>query len=248
MPALAIIGGTGLANIDGLENIRKTVARTPYGEPSSPLTFGTLHGVEIVFIARHGYGHTIPPHKVNYRANIWALQQTGAENLLAIAAVGSLNENMEPSELVFPDQIIDYSWGRSATFYEDDLDKVTHIDFTYPYSENLRGMLSRSAVSAGLPLRDQAVYGCTQGPRLETAAEIQKLKRDGCDLVGMTGMPEASLARELKLNYACCAVVVNWAAGLSDGEISMQDIELHVKAGIEKVNALLSALVKELKS
>jgi 5'-deoxy-5'-methylthioadenosine phosphorylase len=246
MPALAIIGGTGLANLEGLENIHKAVVKTPYGEPSSPLTFGTLDGVDIVFMARHGYGHTIPPHKVNYRANIWALQQTGARFLLAIAAVGSLNEMMKPSGLVLPDQIIDYSWGRHSTFYEDDLDKVTHIDFTYPYSQSLRDLVNQSAAIAKLELVEQAVYGCTQGPRLETAAEIQKLKRDGCDLVGMTGMPEAALARELKLDYACCAVVVNWAAGLSEGEISMQDIERHVNTGVHKINKLLLSLVKQI--
>jgi len=246
MPALAIIGGTGLAKIEGLENIKKRVVNTPFGEPSSPLTYGTLEGVEIVFLARHGYGHTIPPHRVNYRANIWALQHAEAENILAIAAVGSLNEQMKPGEVILPNQLIDYTWGRCTTFYEDDLDKVTHIDFTHPYSKGLYKRLSNAVVTAKLPLINQAVYGCTQGPRLETAAEIQKLRRDGCDLVGMTGMPEAALARELKIEYACCAVVVNWAAGLADGEILMHDIERNVVTGMDKVNAVMLALLKGL--
>ena len=239
MPDLAIIGGTGLRKIDGLENLRKKVVKTPYGEPSSPLTFGTLNGLDIVFLARHGYGHTIPPHKVNYRANIWAIEQTGAKEVLALAAVGSMNKKMSPGELVLPDQLIDYSYGRAQSFFEEDLDKVTHIDFTLPYSSELRAKLAAAIRDSDLPLVQQAVYACTQGPRLETAAEIVKLTRDGCDLVGMTGMPEAALARELKLHYACCAVVVNWAAGITGDEIKMQEIEENVAVGMSTFRLIL---------
>ncbi|PCH84973.1 MAG: S-methyl-5'-thioadenosine phosphorylase [Piscirickettsiaceae bacterium] len=246
MPELAIIGGTGLSNIYGLENVHKKVVKTPYGEPSSPLTFGTLNGVDIVFLARHGYGHTIPPHKVNYRANMWAIEQTGAKEVLALAAVGGINETMKPGELILPDQLVDYSYGRVSTFFEEDLDKVTHIDFTLPYSTILREKMANAMLQAELPLIKQAVYACTQGPRLETAAEVVKLKRDGCDLVGMTGMPEASLARELKLPYACCAVVVNWAAGISGDEIKMRDIEEYVELGMTKFRLFLDVLTKNI--
>ncbi|ORU90355.1 MAG: 5'-methylthioadenosine phosphorylase [Cycloclasticus sp. symbiont of Poecilosclerida sp. M] len=244
MPALGIIGGTGLASLHGLENIRKQVIKTPYGEPSSPLTFGTLCGVEIVFLARHGYGHTIPPHKINYRANAWALQKVGVTQVVALAAVGGIHKSMAPTQLVIPDQLIDYSWGRVSSFFEDELDHVVHIDFTNPYSSNLRTQLCAAIEVAQLPLLDKAVYACTQGPRLETAAEIKKLERDGCDLVGMTGMPEAALACELKMEYACCAVVVNWAAGIDGDVIDMKDIEAHIEAGMRKVNKLLIALTR----
>ncbi|PCI22951.1 MAG: S-methyl-5'-thioadenosine phosphorylase [Piscirickettsiaceae bacterium] len=246
MPEIAIIGGTGLSQLKSLQNVKKKVVKTPYGEPSSPLTFGTLNGVDIVFLARHGYGHTIPPHKVNYKANIWAIEQTGVKKLLALAAVGAINETMAPGEIVIPDQLIDYSWGRSSSYFEEDLEKVTHIDFTLPYSVALRETLAAAMNKAGLPLIDKAVYACMQGPRLETAAEIEKLKRDGCDLVGMTGMPETALARELKLQYACCAVVVNWAAGIAGDEIKLQDIEKYIELGMKKFSRLLDELVKSI--
>jgi 5'-deoxy-5'-methylthioadenosine phosphorylase len=246
MPALAVIGGTGLIGLDGLQNIRKQVVHTPYGEPSSPLTFGSLGGVELVFLARHGYGHTIPPHRVNYRANMWALKEVGASKVLALAAVGGIHKTMGPTELVIPDQLIDYSWGRVASYFEDDLEQVVHIDFTHPYSPNLRQQLCKAVEKANLPLLDKAVYACTQGPRLETAAEIKRLARDGCDVVGMTGMPEAALARELKLEYACCALVVNWAAGLEGEKIDMQNIEQIIEKGMDKFNKVLLALTQNM--
>lgn len=244
---LGIIGGTGISKLSELKNINKTVTHTPFGEPSSALTFGTLHGVDVVFMARHGYGHTIPPHRVNYRANIWALHQAGVDGLLAIAAVGAINESMRPGNLVCPDQLIDYTWGRSTTYFDEDLASVTHIDFTEPYSSVTRGILLKAAEGCDFELIPHGVYGCKQGPRLETAAEIQRMKGDGCDMVGMTGMPEAALARELNLEYACCAVVANWAAGLGDGAITMQEIEKHVKSGMDKVDRLLHCVTDVLK-
>lgn len=247
MPLLGIIGGTGLSRLGELEQVRKQAMQTPFGEPSSPLTFGQLNGTDVVFLARHGYGHTIPPHKVNYRANIWALHHVGVENVLAIAAVGSIREDMHPGSLVFPDQIIDYTWGRNTTFFDQDLSSVTHIDFTQPYSSSIRTWLLKAAACCHFDVIDHGVYGCMQGPRLETAAEIQRMKRDGCDMVGMTGMPEAALARELNLEYACCAVIANWAAGLGDGIITIQEIERHVKTGMEKVDHLIHGLMDELK-
>ena len=240
---LAIIGGTGLTSLETLSLSRREMVSTPYGEPSGPLTHGELGGKAVVFLARHGYGHTIPPHKVNYRANLWALQHIGVEQVIAVAAVGGIRADMEPGCLAFPDQIIDYTWSRGHTFFEDDLTHVTHIDFTYPYCEELRQKLIQAARHAGLDAREGGTYGAMQGPRLETAAEIMCLERDGCDMVGMTGMPEAALARELDLRYAACAVVANWAAGKSGSEITMKEIQRQLIGGMEKVKILLREVV-----
>ena len=243
---VAIIGGTGLTTLENLEITHREVVHTPYGEPSGPITHGILHGREVLFLARHGYGHTIPPHRVNYRANLWALQHLGVDRLFAVAAVGGISESMEPARIAFPDQIIDYTWGRHHTFFEDDLAHVTHIDFTYPYDDAMRQLLISAAREAGIDAVEGGTYGATQGPRLETAAEIQRLQRDGCDLVGMTGMPEAALARELGMAYATSAVVANWAAGLQPAPISMADIERHLGDGMARVRQLLGALIPTL--
>lgn len=240
---LAIIGGTGLTSLKTLEITRREVVHTPYGEPSGPLTRGVLGGKEVIFLARHGYGHTIPPHKVNYRANLWALKQIGVKKVVAVAAVGGIRMDMAPGSIAIPDQIIDYTWSRGHTYFENDLTHVTHIDFTEPYCEELRAVLLKACHNAGLSAIEDGTYGATQGPRLETAAEINRLELDGCHMVGMTGMPEAALAREAELCYAACAVVANWAAGRGDGGISMEEIELHLKAGMEKVRTLLQHLI-----
>ncbi len=244
MTKLAIIGGTGLTSLKSLEIIRREVVHTPYGEASGPLTHGILFGKEVVFLARHGYGHTIPPHKINYRANIWALQHTGVSNIIAIAAVGGIRNDMVPGRLIIPDQIIDYTGSRKNTFFEDGLTQVVHIDFTFPYDESLRQLLLKGCHTAQLDACDGGTYGVTQGPRLETAAEIDRMERDGCAMVGMTGMPEAALSRELELGYATCAVSVNWAAGRGGGNlIKMEEIEATVKTGMEKVRELLGCVV-----
>src|SRR5512141_2581832 len=209
---LAIIGGSGLSQLAGLEATHRRAVRTPYGEPSGPLTHGNLHGHPVVFLARHGDGHTIAPHAVNYCANLWALREQKADGIVSVASVGGIRSDMTPGTIVIPDQIIDYTWGRRSTFFEGDA-PVAHVDFTEPYSQDLRALLLAAASVCGEPARDRAVYAATQGPRLETAAEIDRLERDGADIVGMTGMPEASLARELGLSYAAIAVVVNHAAG-----------------------------------
>ncbi len=240
--SVAIIGGTGLTSLEGLEITRREVVHTPYGEPSGPITHGILHGKEVMFLARHGYGHTIPPHRVNYRANLWALNHLGVERVIAVAAVGGITESMAPGTIAFPDQIIDYTWSRNHTFFEADLTHVTHIDFTYPYDQDLRDKLIQAARDAGLDFIDRGTYGATQGPRLETAAEIQRMRGDGCDMVGMTGMPEAALARELDLAYATCAVVVNWAPGLH-GIVSMDDINAVLEEGMKKVRQVLAHTV-----
>lgn len=243
MPELAIIGGTGLTSLKGLEITRKEVVHTPYGEPSGPLTHGVLSGKEVIFLARHGYGHNIPPHRINYRANIWALKETGVRRVVAVAAVGGIRADLPPGRLVIPDQIIDYTWSRASTYYEEGLTHVTHIDFTAPYSAELRALVIRSCREVALDACEDGVYGITQGPRLETAAEINRLERDGCTIVGMTGMPEAALARELDLDYAVCAVIANWAAGRGGtGPITMEEIERNLAAGMDRVRAMLTQL------
>lgn len=239
MSGIAIIGGTGVTQLDGLSIEHSIAVETPFGLPSADVVTGRYHGREILFLSRHGHPHRIPPHQINYRANIWALRQSGASAILAIAAVGGIRQDMVPSALAIPDQIIDYTYGRRHTFFEDDLAQVVHIDFTHPYSASLRRGLLSAARSAGIAVIDGGTYGATQGPRLETAAEIARMERDGCALVGMTGMPEASLARELQLDYACCALVANWAAGKSAGEISMAEIEAHLTEGMNHVAVLL---------
>ncbi len=223
MSKLAIIGGTGLARLSDLKIVHKQMVNTPYGPASAPLIIGELCNESVVFIARHGHGHTIPPHKINYQANIWALKSLGVEQIIAVAAVGGITEKMAPKTIVVPDQLIDYTYGREHTFFSDDFNPDRHIDFT------------RSEFN----VIDGGVYGATQGPRLETAAEINKLEKDGCDIVGMTGMPEAALARELEMDYATCAVVANWGAGRVDEEITMDQIETNLIDGMKRVRILI---------
>jgi 5'-deoxy-5'-methylthioadenosine phosphorylase len=248
MAKLAIIGGTGLTTLKNLQIKKREVMRTPYGEPSGPLVYGELCGQDVVFLPRHGRGHTIPPHMVNFCANIWALRETGVHRVIAVAAVGGIREDMQPNMLAIPDQIIDYTYSRRHTYFENDLSEVTHIDFTRPYSERLRQLLISTATEMDIEFAADGTYGATQGPRLETAAEINRLERDGCSMVGMTGMPEAALARELELDYACCAVIANRAAGKGDGPISMEDIETHLNLGMENVRKLLVAGIPKLAS
>ncbi|MCK4743764.1 MAG: S-methyl-5'-thioinosine phosphorylase [Sulfuriflexus sp.] len=243
MSNIAIIGGTGLTSIKSLEITRREMVSTPYGEPSGPLTHGMLCGHNVVFLARHGYGHTIPPHDVNYRANIWALKSIGVENILAVAAVGGIREDLVPGKLVIPDQIIDYTWSRGNTFFDRGEGPVKHIDFTWPYCESMRQLAIDAAKQAGLDVSEGGTYAATQGPRLETAAEVTRLEKDGADMVGMTGMPEAALARELELCYASCAVVANRAAGRGDGEITIAEIEENLVSGMQQVEKLLEVLL-----
>jgi 5'-methylthioadenosine phosphorylase len=216
MPLVAIIGGSGLSQIGNMEVTQRRVVRTPYGEASGALTFGRIRGRDVVFLARHGYGHTIAPHEVNYRANIWALKEAGADCVVSVASVGGIRNDLTPGILLLPHQVIDYTWGRSSTYFEGAGVPVKHIDFTEPYSRDLRKRLFEAAAGCGEKIFDGGVYAATQGPRLETAAEITRLERDGADIVGMTGMPEAGLAREISLEYATIAVVANYAAGRGD--------------------------------
>lgn len=244
---LGIIGGTGLTRLANLEITHRKVARTPYGEPSGALTFGRICDREVIFLARHGYGHTIPPHAVNYRANLWALRAHGVDRVVSVATVGGILPALSPGTLVVPDQIIDYTHDRETTFFVDDDKPVTHLDFTYPYCGAMRQALLAAAAGAGIPLRDGGVYGAVQGPRLETAAEINRMERDGCDMVGMTGMPEAYLAREIELCYAAVGVVVNHAAGRGGSTNGIQMEGIHAVLGevMSQVRRLLEQLVTD---
>ncbi len=242
--SIGIIGGTGLTEIKGLEITGEKKIKTPFGKPSAAYIMGKLKGKEVIFLARHGNPHRYPPHKVNYRANIWGFKKLGVKDIISIAAVGGITKNMNPAHIVIPDQIIDYSYGRKHTFFEKNLEEVTHIDFTYPYTPKLRSQLIKLAAKKNIAISPIATYGCTQGPRLETAAEILRLDNDGCDIVGMTGMPEAGLARELDISYATIAVVANWGAGKSEGEITMEEIHQHLSKGMGNAIELLTAFIK----
>jgi 5'-methylthioinosine phosphorylase len=243
---LAIIGGTGLTTLDGLHHSRRERVETPYGPPSDVLVHGVVGEVPVVFLARHGRSHAIPPHRINYRANIWALKQLGVERIVAVGAVGGIHPELTPARVAIPDQIIDYTWSRPGTFFEERLERVVHVDFSKPYCDELRALLIRAVRAAQLDAWESGTYGVTQGPRLETAAEIDRMERDGCDMVGMTAMPEAALARELELSYATCAVVANPAAGRAAGPITMEAIGANLKQGMQRVHALLGQLLAAL--
>ena len=241
---IGIVGGTGFDRFDGLGELEPKSIDTPYGAPSGPLQLGQLRGVPVCFLARHGESHGIPPHRINYRANLWAIRSVGVRWVLAVAAVGGIDKRMASGAIVIPDQIIDYTWGREATFHEPPESDVRHIDFSYPYAADARQALLRGAERAKLHRFDGAVYGATQGPRLESAAEIDRMERDGCHIVGMTGMPEAALAREAGLRYATCALVVNPAAGRGPGEITMAEIGGVLERGMARVRCLLGEAVQ----
>lgn len=241
---LAIIGGTGLTNLANLTITHREVVRTPYGEPSGHLTFGRIGEAEMVFLARHGYAHSYAPHEVNYRANVWALAETGVTRILAVNAVGGIADTMVPGALAVPDQVIDYTHGRKHTFFEGG-EPVTHVDFTEPFCPRARRLILDAGRAARISVIDGGTLGVTQGPRLETRAEILKLRSDGCALVGMTTMPEAALARERKLSYATLTLSMNHAAGLgtsADG-IKLADADQVLAAGMEKVRAILACAV-----
>jgi 5'-methylthioinosine phosphorylase len=238
---LAIIGGSGLTQLAGLQATRRKVARTPYGKPSGALTLGRLGTRKVAFLARHGDRHTIAPHAVNYRANLWALKKAGVDTVVSVASVGGISARLRPGALVVPHQVIDYTWGRAATFFES---PVKHIDFTEPYSSPLRKRILAAAAACNETVIDGGVYAATQGPRLETAAEINRLERDGADIVGMTGMPEASLARELGLQYAAIAVVANAAAGRADSAhaVALERIGAILEEAMGRVRRIIGKL------
>lgn len=244
--ALAVIGGTGLYRLAGLEGVRAERPRTRYGEPSGPVRIGTLDGRAVAFLARHGEEHSVPPHRINYRANLAALADLGATRVLALNTVGGIGDAFGPRVLACSDQIIDYTWGRISTLCEEPGTEVLHVDFGDPYTPSLRARVLEAARSAGVEMVDGGCYGATQGPRLETKTEIARMRRDGCDLVGMTGMPEAALARELGLEYASIAIVANWAAGCggSDTEITLREVLDNVEAASARLPAVLREMLR----
>ena len=241
---LAVIGGTGVYRLAALQAPQALDGDTPFGRPSGPVRVGTLGGRRVAFLARHGEGHSLPPHRVNYRANLWRLKDLGATRVLAINTVGGITDAFGPRVLAVPDQLIDYTWGRTSSFWDEEGGDVLHVDFGDPYAGALRGDVLAAAARAGIAVHDGGCYGATQGPRLETRAEIARMRRDGCDLVGMTGMPEAGLARELGLDYACLAVVANWAAGCGDeAEITLAEVLANVEIASAPLPALLGSLL-----
>lgn len=242
---LAIIGGTGLAQLEGLDVKKRLIVRTPYGDPSQPLIFGEIAGREVIFLARHGGGHNIPPHAVNYRANIFALHMQGVTEIAAIATVGGIHPNLTPGVIAIPHQMIDYTYGREHTFHDGVDLPVRHIDFTRPYCDNLRSKWIKAAMLANEAVVNEGVYAAMQGPRFETAAEIIRLERDGATMVGMTGMPEAVLARELGISYAAACPVANVAAGKAESArgIHYEDLMQHLNATMERVCNIIVELV-----
>ena len=243
---IAIIGGSGLTRLANLEITHRQIVRTPYGEPSGPLTFGRIAQAEAIFLARHGYAHTLSPHEVNYRANLWSLQAKGVTNVIAVCTVGGIAPHLTAGSIAVPDQIIDYTWGRPSTYFEGAEQPVTHIDFTYPYTQELRTAAIEAARDVDIPVFDGGTYAAVQGPRLETKAEIDRLERDGATMVGMTGMPEAALALELGLGYAALAVVVNAAAGrgASARAVPLADIGPVIEETMAKVRMIVAKMVE----
>ncbi len=243
---LAVIGGTGLYRFPGLADVSEQAFDTPWGKPSDAIISGRLGSRRVAFIARHGRGHDILPHKVNYRANLHALKQLGAARVIGVNAVGGIRADMGPRVVAIPDQIIDYTHGRNTSFCDADGAEVRHIDFSEPYTSTVRKDLLAAAARAGIAVVDGGCYGATQGPRLETRAEIARMRRDGCDLVGMTGMPEAALARELDLDYACLALVANWAAGCGDeAEISLAEIFANLERATAQVPPIIAEMLRQ---
>ena len=246
MKTWGIIGGSGLDLWEEIDWIDEISVSTPYGEPSAPLRVGSVAekgGVchRLIYLPRHGVDHAYAPHQINYRANLWAMKRAGVKAVLATATVGAIASDMAPGSICLPDQLIDYTWGREQSFSEEG--KVLHIDFTKPFDTLLRRTLERAAKAVLDPgdLHINGVYGCTQGPRLETAAEIARLAKDGCTLVGMTAMPEAALARELALPYALLCLTVNPAAGLGESAaaIDHQALQQVMAKGMRAVKAVL---------
>ncbi|MEO8938529.1 MAG: S-methyl-5'-thioinosine phosphorylase [Burkholderiaceae bacterium] len=242
-----ILGGSGLTSFAELEIDRREVVRTPWGEPSGPVTIGRIDKVPVAFLPRHGHGHTIPPHAINYRANLHALRAIGVEGVIAVASVGGIRHDMQPGAIALLDQLLDYTWGRDSTYFDGPEHPVTHIDFTLPYDPALRARMLMVANKVGHALIDGGCYACMQGPRLETAAEIDRVEKDGADVVGMTLMPEAALARELDMPYAALAVVVNHAAGRGDSRLAISTSEIGriLEIAMGNVRKLIVSFVRE---
>jgi len=241
---LALVGGTGLTELT--EHVETCVPDTPYGAPSAPVRIIETDPVRLLFLPRHGSPHRFPPHRVNYRANMWALREAGANHVLAVSAVGGITDSYAPGTLAAPDQLIDYSWGREHTYSDSGDVPLVHVDFSHPYEGPLRKALLRCAASHSIDVIDGGCIGVFQGPRLESAAEVERARRAGCDMAGMTSLPEAGLARELGLDYAGIAVVSNWGAGVSGHLISEDDIAETLTEPMARVRTLVRAVVNHL--
>ena len=241
---LALVGGTGLTELD--DDAETLVFDTPYGAPSAPIRVVETQPLRLLFLPRHGNPHRFPPHCVNYRANMWALREAGAKHVLAVSAVGGITSAYGPGTLAAPDQLVDYSWGREHTYSDSGNVPLLHVDFTHPYEGPLRRALLQSAASHSLEIVNGGCIGVFQGPRLESTAEIEMARRGGCDMAGMTSLPEAGLARELELDYAGIAVVSNWGAGVSDELISEDDIAETLREPMIRVRKLLRAVIETL--
>jgi len=233
---IGVIGGTGLRKIDGLTIVREEIVDTPYGKPSDKIIIGKLGNHEVAFLARHGEGHTIPPHLINYRANIFSLRALGVRAILTVATVGSISEELKPGCIVLPHQIVDYTYGREHTFFDGINNPVSHIDFTNPYSSELRNLLCENTSLEGINFIKEGIYAAVQGPRLETAAEIDRYEKDGATIVGMTGMPETVLAKELGLSYAAICPVANFAAGRGSSKDGITHEEINKKSELMALN------------
>ena len=239
---LAIIGGSGLSTLPEVSFTRKQIIRTPYGLPSAPLYFGRMGAQEVVFLSRHGAHYALAPHEINYRANLWALREAGAEGIISVTAVASLCARIAPGSLVIPHDLIDYTYGRQHTFFEGQDQEVVHTDFACPYSEDLRHSIRTLAAATHTQLTQQAVYACIQGPRLPTCAEARRYAQDGAEVLGMTGMPEAILARELGLPYAPVCGVIGQAANLSCTDTTPDFRRQHSHAAMAHIRHLLTGL------
>ncbi|MEM9302928.1 MAG: S-methyl-5'-thioinosine phosphorylase [Pseudomonadota bacterium] len=244
MTDLVVIGGTGVYGIDRVQDVERVAVDTPFGPLESPLLRGSWGGRPVAFLARHGEQHSVLPHEVNYRANVWAVAQLAPRAVVAVNAVGSLDDRLPPAALALPDQLLDYTFGRASTFYGDVPEAPIHVDFTHPYDGGLHAAVARAA-GDDLAVSRDLVYGVTQGPRLETAAEIRRMRQDGCGLVGMTGMPEAVLARELGLAYVSLCLIGNWAAGFrpDEPEITLDEVLENVSAAMESALGVIERLL-----
>ena len=233
---IGVIGGTGLQNIDALNIIRESFIDTPYGKPSDKVVVGKLKNRDVVFLPRHGNEHTVPPHLINYRANIYALNSLGIEAIFAVATVGSIPNLIKPGSIVIPHQIIDYTYGREHTYFDGITKPVSHIDFTNPYNSKLRKLLCANTFLEDINFVKEGIYAAVQGPRLETAAEIDRYEKDGATIVGMTGMPEASLAKEIDIPYAAICPVANFAAGRVTSKDGITHEEINQQSEMMSLN------------
>ncbi len=245
--AVAIFCGSGGAKLfPDKKNLQRVEVDTPYGKPSEHITVFKIHGLTVYILNRHGVGHTIPPHRINYRANIWAVAELGCDTVVAVATVGGIRNDLKPGNLLLPDQIIDYTSGRESSFFDGESNGGTgHLECANPYCTELHAVIMRAAVQTQIELLTGGTYAATQGPRLETAAEINRIEKDGGDVVGMTGMPETVLAAEKKMCYASINLVVNAAAGRGV-DVSMDDIRRSWETGFGDLRCLLKETIRQL--